>query len=704
MTIDTDIEIPMSLEEVSEDALHQKFLTQLEVDADDIEESRERATEEARFINVPGGQWDDFLENEFSNRTKLQVDQTSEVVHRFQGEQSLNRTGVEFKPTDAKTSDKEAELLNGIFRADFADNSGSIAFKQAIQDLGTVGYGAIRLRTAFVDPEDPANDLQRIIFSPIYAPYETIVWDHNARRIDKSDARWVHELIPFTKDSFEETYPGMDPVTAYEPETRFFRDFTTRMKELIYVAVRYHVVKKKSTAYLYGNLATNEVEVYNLQEHKKIEEQLKKDPLREFIREKDMVERSVWKTVFSGREMLNKPVRIPGVHIPIIPFYGYRDCINGQEYYYGLVRKLMDPQRTINTLVSQVLENACSNGQEVPIFDPEQMTPKIKALWADRNNKPYMLAKSLRQPDGTIIKHGPVATLNAQRLDQSTTVLLELIPQMIQQMTGGAPQDTMNPEASGKAIKALIQRENLKTKILHDHAAASMMRLGEVYAGMAGEIYTSRRIIKTLGMDGTEGQVQLLKEIQDPDTGLVMISNNLRGKRFQAISDVGPQYESLREQTVEDIKGMIELLKDNPAGAKYTPILTSMMLENMTGVGLRELKKIVRRDLIIQGVKGPESDEEKQMVANLEEQSLELSAEDMLAQAAAQQLESEGQKFLSEARNLDSKSIDNLASARKKEAQTRKILQEAGNSRQLTLNTLLQSNFDRANALPLVGG
>ena len=73
MTNDTDIEIPMSLEEVSEDALHQKFFTQLAVDAADIEQSREKAVDEARMINCQGCQSDDLLETDLLTQLHLKV-------------------------------------------------------------------------------------------------------------------------------------------------------------------------------------------------------------------------------------------------------------------------------------------------------------------------------------------------------------------------------------------------------------------------------------------------------------------------------------------------------------------------------------------------------------------------------------------------------------------------------------------------------
>ena len=160
----------------------------------------------------------------------------------------------------------------------------------------------------------------------------------------------------------------------------------------------------------------------------------------------------------------------------------------------------------------------------------------------------------------------------------------------------------------------------------------------------------------------------------------------------------------MREQTVEDIKGMMDLLiKAGPSGEKYIPILSSMMLENMTGVGLSDFKDVVRRDLLLQGVKKPVTDEDKAIVEQAKQQQGQPSPQDKLIQAATEQAESEGAKFRSESRNLDSKSIDNISSARKKAAETRKILSEIGLTNEGALKEILSSTLRRAEKLPFPG-
>ena len=516
-------------------------------DADDQSDQRDKANQDFRFIHVPGGMWEDFLETEFSNRTKLEFDQTSDFINRYLGEWSNNRMGVEYKPDDMKTSDEDAELLNGIFRADFRDESGKLSIDNAVQEQVICGYGCLKVGTHFIDEEDPDNENQRIDFRPITNAYNTVYWDRAAKRIDKRDARRCTVLEVFTKDSFEAEYKDMSAVSAYTPHTRSYNDFTTSSKAAIYVATRYDIVRKKTKFFVYSNSKTREIESYIEEDHKLIEAELKADQFRKRIRTRVIIHQTVEKSVFSGEKFIHKPTRIPGKLIPIIPFYAYRSYVDGVERYYGLVRKLIDPQRLLNMQMSQLAENSASSGTEIPIFDPDQMSDNIASLWANRNNKPYMLAKALTNPKtGEIIQHGPVGYLKPPVLDGATAALLQIVPQHIQQITGGAPQDTVDPDASGKAILALQKRENMKTATIMDNARSSIEWMGEVYQSIASEIYDTQRIMRLIGADGAQTQTQLFKEIMDEQTGVIIQGNNLRGKRFKAYSDVGPQYETMR--------------------------------------------------------------------------------------------------------------------------------------------------------------
>lgn len=660
---------PTPVKKLSDDDLLTKFKEDIVRDADVTDDQREQANEDMRFINVAGGMWEGFLINDFTeDRVKLEFDVVSNFLQRFLGKWDLNRIGVEYKSDDDKTSDDDAELLNGIYRADYRNNSGDIATDLAVDEASTCGVGAMKLATIFENDEDPENDNQRIEWRPIHNAYNSVFWDEAAQRIDKRDARRCTVLKTFTKSSFKDEWPDFEPVSAYQPDSLQFQNVNVQSTDLVYIATRYEVVRRKETVFVYNNLETREVEVYSEDDHDLIKDELRASEFHNFVRERTMIRRRVEKTVFSGDAILEPTKRIAGKWLPIVPFYGYRSYVDGVEWYRGLVRKLKDAARLFNMQVSQMAENAASNGQEVPIFLRDQMlNPDIQDIWADKNNKPYLVVDPVRDADGNVIASGPIAYNKPNQLDGNVSALLQIVPGYIQDVTGGMPQETLNPDMSGKAIRALMEREDLTTWKVTKNISDAIKWSGEIYQSMAAEVYTTQRIIKTIGKDGSDGEVQLLKTVLDSETGKMVESNTLRGKRFRAWADKGPSYSTLREQTVEDLKGMLEVLVNVEGGAQYTPALIAVLLDNITGVGLDPIKDLNRRIMLQQGLVKPETDEEEAMLKQLQEAAQQPDPQQALIEAAAAQQNAE-------ARSLDASSTQKVADSRKKEAETVEII------------------------------
>ena len=220
----------------------------------------------------------------------------------------------------------------------------------------------------------------------------------------------------------------------------------------------------------------------------------------------------------------------------------------------------------------------------------------------------------------------------------------------------------------------MIQRENRKTQVINENITMSIAWSGEVYQSMAAEIYTTPRMVKTLARDGAESEEMLMGVVIDEQTGLSIESNDLRGKKFQSYADVGPQYETLREQTVEDAKGMLETLSDIPSGEQYIPVLLAVIMDNMIGVGLDPIKELNRNIMLSQGMVKPQTPEEEAFVQRLQQEKDQPDPSQALLEAAAQQQQAE-------ARSLDASSVQKVADARKKGAETTKILSEVGNAR-----------------------
>jgi len=672
-----------------------RWKKQIADDADHLKNQRQKANEDLRFIYADGGMWEEFLEEVFTeDRVKLQLDITTPYKNRFIGEYNNNRIGVDYQPDEEAATEKDGKLLSGIRNKDFRDHFGKMAQDNCVDEVATCGYGCYKLATKFEDEEDLENDNQRVIFHTIYEAYNTVIWDRTSRLINKADARRVHELVEFTLETFEENWPGKVATSAYVPEDLRDLNEDGGVGDNVFIANRYEIVRRKVPAFIYMNLQTEEIEVYFKEDHEKAKDELARDEKRRFIRERMMIRQHVEKTVFSGTEILEKTRRIPGKWIPIIPMYGFRGFVDGQEWYKGLVRGLKDAQRLFNVQISQLVENAATGNQSLPIFDPMQMIGDVAATWEDLNNKAYALAHSLKDSEGKIVHFGPLGYTKPAELDQATAALMQIVPQYIQQVTGGAPQDTLDPNISGKAIQALLKRENRDTQDMMDNISNAVEWEGTVYQAIAADIYNTPRLMRTLGNDGVEGSTRIFELIFDDESGMVIEANTVGGKKFKAYSEIGPQYDSEREQMVEELKGMADVVKETEVAGKYMPAIIALLMENITGPGTDAIKKLVRQDLIIMGLVDPETDEEKQFLAQAQQSQQEKDPQAQLAESLAEQA-------LSEGRERDSKAQVNVADAIKKTAETQKILEEIEGAKVSNLLEIRRQILGGIQGLPL---
>jgi len=182
-----------------------------------VDQQRSWSNEDMRFCDVDGAMYEDWFQEQFADRPKMEFNKVAQAVHRFVGEWASNRFQVKFLPDDgSNTSEADADLLSDLYRKDFRRSSGAEAIDNAVQEMAKGGFGALRLTTEFCDEEDMDNDNQRVLFEPIYSSYNSVIFDSNAKKYDKRDARHVTYLEEMTMEAAQEEW-GDDVSSAVTP-------------------------------------------------------------------------------------------------------------------------------------------------------------------------------------------------------------------------------------------------------------------------------------------------------------------------------------------------------------------------------------------------------------------------------------------------------------------------------------------------------
>lgn len=663
-------------------SIHQEALTRFDLIWSSVSDERELAITDRRFVGVSGAQWEGELETLFANRPKIEVDKVSLAVQRVVSEYRANRITVDFTSKNGEDGDGLAEVCDGLYRADEQYSGAKEAYDTAFQEGVTGGYGAWRFLTEYEDEFDDENEHQRIKIEPIYDADKCVFFDLNAKRQDKSDAQYCFVISGMSREAYETEY--QDSVPSWQMDDRT-RQFDWALDDLVYIAEYYlcRVVEEAIT--VVKRVDGSEVE-YTDEELEDNEDLLTgiKAAGGTIARTKKVKRKQVVKYMLSGGKVLCGPEVIAGKNIPIVPFYGRRAYIDNLERCSGVVRRSKDVQRLKNILLSKVAEQSASAPDEKPIFAPEQIDATMAETWANANvdNPAFLMANPLLDEQGNVVAAGPVGYTKPPALDQATAVLTQTVDQDLSEVLGNQQAgEEINTNTSGKAIELVQNRLDMQSYEYMDNMAKAMKRGGEIWLGMAREIYVEDgRKMKTIGPQ-KEIQSIVLGDKVLSKSGEVVSEGDLTRANFDVNVEVGPSSASKRQSMVKNLIALQQVTADQETSS----VISAMILMNMEGEGMQDIHEWQRKRLVAQGVLKPTEGDMREAQQAQEAQTPDPNSMFLM---------SEAEKNAAQAEKLRADTEKSLAQAQESRANTAETLAGIGrDDRQQVIN--LASELDR---------
>ena len=638
--------------------IHQEAMRQFDSIQSALRDERLQCLQDRRFYSIAGAQWEGPLGEQFENKPKFEVNKIHLAVIRIINEYRNNRITVDFVSKEGEEYDKLADLCDGLYRADEQDSGSEEAFDNAFEEAVGGGFGAVRLRTAYEDDEDDENEKQRIRIEPIYDADSSVFFDLDAKRQDKADAKFAFVITSMTRDAYQAEWND-DPSSWPKDIHQYEFDWLT--PDVVFVAEYYRIEEVKETVRIFETI-DGEEERYSqseFDEDESLEETLQAIGSRE-VRQKRVKRIKVRKYILSGNAVLEDCGYIAGKSIPVVPVYGKRWFVDNVERCMGHVRLAKDAQRLKNMQLSKLGEISALSSVEKPILTPEQVAGH-QMMWAEDNikNYPYLLINPITGPDGSQQVGGPVDYTRSAQVPPALAGLLQITDQDMNDILGN-PQgaDKMVANISGKAVEAIQSRLDMQTFIYMSNQAKLVRRVGEIWLGMARDVYVEPgRKMKTVGLMGEMGSVELMKPTIDEETGEIEMENDLSEASFDVVSSVGPSFVSRREATVRSITNMIAV-SDDP---ETRQVLTSMAMMNMEGEGIDDVRTYFRKKLVNLGVLKPTEEESQEMMAAMQNQPQDPNA--VFLQAAAEEAVAKAAKARAD-------TVETVASAELKRAQT----------------------------------
>ena len=595
--------------------------------------TRERGSDDLVFYMVT--HWDDQLLEETQLAYRGQFDILKKAGRQVMSDLAANPVQVDFQPLN-ETRDDAAEIADGLYRSDDNNNRSIESYEVAKNETVVCGVGAWMLFTEY-ESKITENRNQVIRRRPIFEANNTVFWDPNAKSLDKSDAMYCAVLTAYSEDAYidlvyELTGEELDSVSMESfkhPEISYtFPWFGGEAKKIYVVDFFYRekVTEKIITLVDPLGISTTvrESEMVDV-----MDEML--DAGFEIESEKEIETYQVTKYIASGAQILSEEI-IAGENIPVVPCFGEHSYVEGEEHWEGIVRLAKDPQRLRNFAMSYIGDIVSRSPRRKPIFLQEQIAG-FEDMYSESgidNNYPYLL-QNKTDANGQDLPIGAVGEMPEQTVPVSVLQTLDYTRQAVEDVANpGVPQDIADPDLSGKAVIALQNRLDMQSMVYQDHFKHAKRRDAEIYISMAKEIYdVPRKVVMTLP-DGTRKEAEIMQTIYDNESGTLVTINDINNAEFEVYSEIGPSYSTQKEQTVEQLVTMMQGMQP---GDPMRNVLQNKILVLMPGVDFDDVRDYANMQLVLQGIRKPETPEEEQALAAAQQQGQQPSAEMVLAMA-----------------------------------------------------------------------
>lgn len=566
-------------------------------------------------------QWDDTYLNDSDLGYRGEFNILRKAMRQIITDLISNPAQVDFDPID-ETDDSAADLLDGMYRADTRNNTALEAKKNANQECVVCGVGAWEWRNEW--KTNKAGDERQVARRyPLYEANNNVFWDPNAKLLDKSDAKYASCLVSYSEDGYKDLKKEFDfdstvASSFAAPETSYVFPWISETRKIH--VVRFFYREEVTETFLTYVDMFNEETTINKDDLKDKEDDLAASDSK-LVSEKEIKRFRITRYIASGEGILDETI-IPGEHIPVIPQYGERQFIEGEEHYEGIVRLAKDPQRLRNFQMSYLADIVSRSPREKPIFTQEQIQgyeDMYEQSGAD-NNLPYLKQNAL-DVNGNPLPVGPVGYIRAPEVPVALTQSMAESRMAVDDVAGASlPADITDVDLSGKALNALNKRMDMQSFTYQDNHKFANRRDGEVYASMIRDIKDTEEEVMLVKIDGTKSKETINKPVTefDQSNGVVhRVENDMRDMVFDVYADIGPSYESVKAQNKEEVKELINGAV--PGSPEYTMLLNQYF--TMTdGVAFEDLRDYGRNQLILSGVKKPETDEEKAMLEQAQAQ------------------------------------------------------------------------------------
>ena len=585
-------------------------------DSDD----REAALEDVRFLG--GRQWSDneTRDRKAADRKTVTINQLPKFVRQITNEARLNEVAINVLPEDKDGDESLAKILKGLIRGIEYESEAESVYDEALDNAAKSGRGAMRVITEYVNEE---SFDQCIRIEGIEDPF-SVFWDKNAKRYDKADADYVFVSDWMDNDEFEAKY-DRKPVSA---STQTHTGDTWSRDNQSRVAEYYYKEKKYGTIWL---LQDGTVIDPSKDPRDKETFEIEGKPV---IKDRKVERVEVYRRLMDGSGFIEKPEKISGKYLPVVPVMGPKLKVDGQVQYWSGIRWAKSPQYNYNLWTSLLSEKAAL-APRAPWIGTPAMFKGHANDWRDSNikNFPYLVYNPDPKAPTVMPMRNETTTINQAELG-----LLMQADSDLKSTTGfyGENIGDGQMDLSGVAIKRRQQPGELSTFEWIDNLHKSIRQLGRVILDMIPQVYDTQRVVRIVDEKDALEFITLNQYRGEGENGPV-IDNDISIGRYSVKIDTGPSYKTAREEASSNLTALMGALEP-----QLSSIIADLAVENMDFKGADEA---AQRIGVATGQRKPTPEQEEDMPEPQQNPMLDLEIKKLMADLEGKELTNMQRRF-----------------------------------------------------------
>ncbi len=654
-------------------------------------DNREMVREADHFLNKRDGQWEPDVISRMSGKPRYTFDQCNPVVDDIMGEMDSMDFSISVKPSGGEADKETAKNRAGIIR-NLENLSGArYTYKQAARTMTGQGLGGWRVVQAYRDSRSFQQDL---LIDPINNFRDRVWFSAGAEKRTMEDADYCWVLTSMSKYKYDKKFPkgsGMsvgqdvqDEVYTYKPEN-------------VVIGECYKKVEKSQELGLLSNGSVVEID----DDFDKIRDELfAKNITVERTKTKKVI--IVHHQLFDGGDWLGDDTETVFDLIPVIPIYANFQVSENKVIYWGVIEKLMDPQRVLNYAESRKIADGA-------------LKPRPK-IWLTRDQAESAdVIETLRTANTNMDSHQLYDFVDGQPppfrpIDsQPDSVLIETAQSAERYINRVAIPDANRgvglQAQSGAALNSLQNKGDNTNFKYFTAVEIGIAHTCRIINNALPRVYDTRQELNLMAQDGSVSTITIKDRILDEDTGEIVEINDLNKGQYHVTCSSGPAFHNRQQETVAAIN---ELAAINP---DIMAMGTDVLLNNINSPGIDVLADRIRRQMVMNGIIPEDqlTDEEKEMLQAQAQQAQgqQPSAMDqaLIAEAQARTGEVEAKTYdtLSRIDERDNKFKLELAKLeQKQEENLLKYQNEETKNRQNETKVILQALESQANQLKIL--